>query len=108
MKDFIHVSIGRGGGLLRSAAVLTRIQIRRVPIPPVMFGMRLFVPAVVLFRFVKELGEFGYVHRFWSLRLPFAAGKSRRDFLQQPSVPVRIFERGKRSVGPMLPRKSSR
>jgi len=74
MKDFVHVSIGRGGGLLRTAAVLTCAQVRRVPVPPVMFGVRFFVPAVVLFRFVKERGKCGYVHRFGLLRLPFAAG----------------------------------
>jgi len=42
MKDFVHVSIGRGGGLLRTAAVLTCAQVRRVPVPPVMFGVRFF------------------------------------------------------------------
>src|SRR4029434_3755922 len=33
------------------------------------------------------------------LLLPFAAGKPLLDLLEQPAVPVRILERGKREVG---------
>ena len=39
MKDLLHVTVG-GGGLLRTAAVLTRAQVRRVPVPPVVLGVR--------------------------------------------------------------------
>ena len=35
-------------------------------------------------------------------RLPFAAGKPRLDLLEQPAVPIRILERGKRVVGTTL------
>src|SRR5262245_52788322 len=43
------------------------------------------------------LGRTSY-HGYRSSRLPFAPGKSRRDLLEQPAVPVRILERGKREV----------
>ena len=46
--DLVHVTVCRGGGFLRTAAALTRAQIRRVPIGPVVFGMCLFVIAVML------------------------------------------------------------
>jgi hypothetical protein len=50
MMDLLHVMVG-GGGLRRTAAVLTRTHVWRVPVPPVMFGVRLFVVVVVLRRF---------------------------------------------------------
>jgi len=50
----IHVAIGGGGCLFRTAPVLTRAQVRRVPVPPIMRAVRLLVVAVVLFRLVKE------------------------------------------------------
>jgi hypothetical protein len=55
MNDLLHVAIGSGGGLLRTATVLTRVQVRRVPIPPVMFGVRLLVLTVVFLRIAEEL-----------------------------------------------------
>src|SRR5947207_8841659 len=102
MKDLLHVTIGGGNCFLRAAAVLTRAQVRRVPIPPVMLAVRLFVLAVVLLRVVEELGKRCNVHGLCSRRLPFAAGKSRRDLLEQPAVPVWILKRGKRVVGTTL------
>ncbi len=62
MKDLVHVAIGGGGCLLRTAAVLTRAQIGRVPVPPVMLGVRRLVVVVVLSRFAEELGKGGDVH----------------------------------------------
>ena len=55
MKDFLHVAIGGGGCLVRRAAVLTRVQVGSVPIPPVVLGVRLLVVVVVLGRFAEEL-----------------------------------------------------
>src|SRR5213079_3099213 len=84
--------IGGGGGLRRPAAVLTRVQVGRVPVPPVMFGVRLLVVVVVLRRFAKELCKGRDIHGSCSLLLPFAAGKARRDLLEQPAVPVWILK----------------
>src|SRR5262245_41134888 len=35
MKDLLHIAVGVCGCLLRSAAVLSRTQVGRVPVPPV-------------------------------------------------------------------------
>jgi hypothetical protein len=43
MKDLLHVVSGGGGRLVRTFAVLTRAQVGRVPVPPVMFRVRLLV-----------------------------------------------------------------
>src|SRR5204863_8007289 len=88
-----------GGCFRRAAAILTRTQIWRVPVPPVMFGVRLFVVVVVLRRFAEELCKGRDVNGSCSLLLPFAAGKARRDLLEQPAIPVWILKRGKREVG---------
>ena len=66
MKDLFHVAIG-GGGLVRRAAVLTRVQVRSVPVLPVVLRMRLLVVAVVLRSFVEELGKGRDVHGSCSL-----------------------------------------
>jgi hypothetical protein len=55
MKDLLHVAIGCCFCLLWTAAVLTRAQIGRVPVPPVMLGVRLLVVVVVLCRLAEEL-----------------------------------------------------
>ena len=100
--DLRHVALGGHGGLLWRAPALASIHVRRVPIPPVMLGMRLLVLAVMLLRLVEEIGHGCDVHGWCSRQLPFAAGKSRRDLLEQPSVPVWILKRGKRVVGTTL------
>jgi hypothetical protein len=79
--DFLHISVRSGGCLLRGTAILTRVQVRRVPIPPVMFGVRLLVLTMVFLRIAEELCKSCDVHGVCLRRLPFAAGKSRRDFL---------------------------
>src|SRR2546423_2831532 len=94
-----HVTICRRGGLRRTAAVLTRAEVRRVPIPPVMLAVCLLVTAVVLFRLVQELGKRCHILGGCPRYLPFAARKACFYLLQQPTVPVGIFERGKRIVG---------
>ena len=80
--DLIHVSIGGSRGVLRIAAVLTRVQVRRVPIPPVMRGMRLLVLTMMLPCFVQELCEGCNILGLYLRRLPFATGKPGCDLLQ--------------------------
>src|SRR4029077_9896147 len=91
----LHVAVGGGCCFVRTLAIETRAQVRRVPLPPIVFAMRLLVVAVMLLRFVKEFGKRGDVDLTRWRRLPFAAGKTRFDFLEQVTVPVRIFERCK-------------
>jgi len=55
--DFIHVAVGGGGGLFRIVAVLTRVQVWRIPVPPMMFGVRLLVVVMVPRRFVEKFSE---------------------------------------------------
>src|SRR5215207_698125 len=102
LKDLLHVAVGGGGGLLRTAAVLTRAQVGRVPVPPVVLGVRPLVVAVVLFRLVEELCKGCDVHGSCSRHHPLAAGKPRLDLLKQPAVPIRVLERGKRVIGTTL------
>ena len=73
--DLRHVALGGRGGLLWRAPALASVHVRRVPIPPVMLGMRLLVLAVVLLRLVEEFGKGCNVHGLCSRQLPFAAGK---------------------------------
>ena len=93
--DLRHVAIGGDYRFLRTAAVLTRAQVGRIPVPPMMLGVRLLVLAVVLLRLVEEFCKSGNVRGRCLRQLPFAAGKPRRDLLEQPTVPVWILERGK-------------
>src|SRR3954467_464674 len=97
MMHFVHVAISGGCCFLRSAAILTRAEIGRVPIPPVMLGVRYLVVMVVLSRFVEKLGKGCDVHAL-AFR-PLAAREPLLDFLKLPAVAVRIFKRGKREVG---------
>src|SRR5580658_9118963 len=53
-KDLSHVTVGGDGGLLRTAAILPRAQIGRVPVPPVVFVVCVFEVPMVLRRLVKE------------------------------------------------------
>ena len=76
--DFVHIAVGGGRGLLRTAAVLTRAEVRRVPVPPVMLAVRALVPAVVLLRFVEEFCEGRDVRSLRSRRRPLATGKPSR------------------------------
>jgi hypothetical protein len=62
MMDLPHVIVGGVGGLRRTAAVLTRIHVRRIPVPPVMFGVRLLVLVVVLRCLSEELCKGRDVH----------------------------------------------
>jgi hypothetical protein len=49
----VHVPVGCSCRLLGTAAVLARAEIRCIPIPPVMLGVRFLVAAVVLLGLVK-------------------------------------------------------
>ena len=59
--DVVHVTVGQDGRVLGTAPSLKRAQIGRVPIPPVVFGVRFLVVAVVLFRFLQKLSKISYV-----------------------------------------------
>src|SRR6185295_4489758 len=80
--DLRHIAFGGRGGLLGRAPALASVHIRRVPIPPVMLGMRLLVLAVMLLRLVEEIGQSCDVRGLCSRQLPFASGKSCRDLLE--------------------------
>src|SRR5689334_3320934 len=54
MKDLLHVTVGGGGRFLRTAAVLTCAQVGRVPVRPVVLGVRLLVVVVVPGRLAEE------------------------------------------------------
>ena len=82
MKNFLHVAVGGDGCLLWVPTVLTRAQVRRVPVPPVMLGVRLLILSVVLLRLVEELGKSCNVWRWCLRQFPFTTGKSRRDLLE--------------------------
>src|SRR5437868_5583920 len=98
MKDLLHITVGCCC-LLRTASVLTRAQVGRVPVPPVVLGVRLLVVVVLLCCLAQQLWQGCEVHGSCSRQLPLTTGKPRLDLLEQPSVPVRILERGKREVG---------
>src|SRR5687767_5206753 len=100
-KKFVHVTIGRRRCFFWRAAVLTSAQVRRVPVPPLVFTVRLFKVVVVLSRLVQEICESCDVTGS-CCRLPFASRNPHRDLLQEPIVSIRIFERGKREVRTVL------
>src|SRR6478735_9239054 len=91
LKDLIHVAVGGCYLFLPTAAVLARAQVRRVPVPPVVLGVRLLVVVVVLRRLVEKLCKGCDVRGSCLLRLPLAAGKPRLDLLEQPTVPIRVL-----------------
>src|SRR5262245_38494515 len=94
VKDLLHVAIGGGCCFLWIAAALTRAQIWRVPVPPMMLGVRLLEVVVVLCRLAEEPCQGRNVHGLWSRQVPLAARKPRLNLLEKPAVPVRILERG--------------
>jgi hypothetical protein len=53
MKDLLHVAIGGSRRLIRTFPVLTRAQVGRIPVPPVVLSVRLLVLAVVLLRLAQ-------------------------------------------------------
>src|SRR5262249_35842292 len=95
ISELLHIESCGGGGFLRTAAVLTRTQVGRVPIPPVMFGVRLLVVVVVLGRFAEEFCKPRDVHGSCSLLLPFASGKARLDLAQTSGCGIVLKSRPK-------------
>src|SRR5262245_19146442 len=79
MKDLLHVAVGGCCCLLRTAAVLARAQVGRVPVPPVVLGMRLLVVVVVLRCLVEEFCKSRDVLGLCSRRA------ASRDFGRRPS-----------------------
>ena len=69
-----HVAVGGGGSFLRTLAVQARAQVRRVPVPPIVFAVRLLELSVMLLCFVKEFGKFSDVDLSRWRRFPFAPG----------------------------------
>ena len=61
MMDLRHVAIGSGYCFLRTAAVLTRAQVGRIPVPPTVLGVSLLVVAMVLLRFMEKFCQSGNV-----------------------------------------------
>ena len=53
VKDLLHVAIGSGRCLLWIAAALTRDQVGRVPVPPVMLRVHLLEVVMVLCRLAE-------------------------------------------------------
>src|SRR5689334_17556291 len=96
--DVVHVTVRGDRRVVRTATTLTCMQIGRVPIPPVVFGVRFLVIAVVLFGFAQEFGKICYVQRTPARLLPFRAWKSRCNLLQQPAVAIGILEGSERAV----------
>ena len=82
MKGLLHVAVGGGGCLPRTAAILTRAQVGRVLVPPVVLGVRLLVAVVALRRLMEEPCKERDLCGHWQRRFPFAAGKPRPDLLE--------------------------
>ena len=108
----IHTTIIEGceqwerSSLRRTDAVLTRAKVGCVPVAPVMFGVRLLVVAVVLRCLAEELCKGRDVHGSRSHQLPFAAGMSCLDHLQQPSrcrLQDQAVDRARLGGGALLP-----
>src|SRR5215472_11625898 len=99
--DFIHVAVRGGSCLVRTATVLTRVQIRRVPIPPVMFAVCLLILPVMFFGFTEELCQLGNIDGF-RIYFPLASSGARCHLLQEPAVPVWILKGRKYEVAAPL------
>src|SRR3712207_8555632 len=58
----LHVTVGGGRCLFRAAALLARAQVGRVPVPPVVLGVRLLVAVVALRRLAQQFRKCLDVH----------------------------------------------
>ena len=85
MKGLVHVAVGCFSCLLRAAAFLTRAQVGRVPVPPVVLGVRLLVAVVVLRRLAEELCKGRDVHGY--ARVDFHSRPGSRDLISWSSQP---------------------
>ena len=80
MKNLVHVTVSDSRCILRAAPVLTRVQVGRVPIPPVMFGVRLLVTSPWCFS----------VSRRSSASVETSVARPRGDFHSRPGSRVVI------------------
>ena len=93
IECLLHVEVGGRVGLLRGAALLAGVEVRRVPVPPVVLR--------------GDLLEAAVVHAVSSSSRPASAtsvpstrpGSRLGDLLEQPLVAVGVAERGERAVG---------
>src|SRR5215207_6805071 len=67
-----HVAPGGGGRLIRAASALPGVEVRRVPVPPVVRRRGLLIQVVMLRRFLQELCESRDVHVSPPTRAPGA------------------------------------
>lgn len=58
--DVVHVTVGPRRSRPRDCSQ-SDARLDRVPIPPVVFGVRFLVVAVVLFRFLQKFSKISYV-----------------------------------------------
>src|SRR5262249_9699564 len=95
--------VGRGlfQGFFRSLATLARDDVWSVPVPPVMLRGGRFIRAVPDLRLTQELCQCRDV------QAQSPTGKPGLDFLEQPTVAVRIAECGKRAVARVIGRRSA-
>src|SRR5215213_6312311 len=73
LMDLLHVAVGGCGRLLRTAPLLARAQVGRVPVPPVVLAVRPLVLAVVLFSLVEQLRKGCDLRGPCPRRLPLAS-----------------------------------
>src|SRR5438034_3348355 len=90
--DLRHVAPGGLGGLVPGGPALAGVQVRRVPIPPVVRRGGRLEDAVTLGGLVQQLRQSRDVPQ------PDPAGEALRDLLQQPAVAVRIGERREAAI----------
>src|SRR5688572_8056667 len=95
LKNILHVVVSAGRRCFWTAAVLTSVQIGRVPVPPVVLSVRFLEEVVTLCRLVKKFCKCFDVRGLCSRRLPLTARSAHRDFLEQPAIPLRILKRSK-------------
>src|SRR5689334_13607743 len=80
--DLRHMATGDRGGFVRSVPALTRVHVRRVPVPPVVPRGDGLERAVMFGGFVQELRKRRDVDRHTAAREPL------RDLLEHPAVAV--------------------
>jgi len=95
------MELGIFGRLVGGPPVLTRDDVRRIPVRPVMLRSGRFVFAMVLLGLQQKLRQSFHIQAESSSRKP------RRYLLKQPSVAVRVAERSERAVASMIGRRAA-
>ena len=93
----LDVELAVLSGLFGSLAALTRDNVGRVPVRPVVLRSGRLIFAVVLFSLLQEFGQRRDIQITQS-----SARYPRCDFLKQPSIAIGITKRGERAVGGMV------